>query len=105
MFIKWAKEITREWRDIWGGVIVGVWWFWVFCSWLFWFIDNLQDTSEGLNEFAQFFRYKAVPVMIITGIMPSLFVLGWHISKWIYGLYLDYQYFAANGGKRKREDV
>lgn len=101
MFIKWVK--TSEWWQMWGDVIKGVCWFWVFMSWLFWFVDMLPNNSE-MSEVGKFLHYKLVPFMLITGVLPSLCLFVWRGCERVRDLYLDYQYFAANGGKRKNDD-
>lgn len=60
-----------------------------------------EVANTSLDVFANVY-FK--PFGYIFGIIPVLAIIGYYIGLFLYKLYLDYSYFAANGGKRKRDE-
>lgn len=101
MFIKWVKELTREWWEQFGGLIEVVFTGYSLVCLVFCIADLLVSMDDIAKDWIWIHQYL-IPFMWITGIVPVALRFSWRMGVKIFSLYLDYQYFAANGGKRKR---
>lgn len=106
MFIKWAKDITSTWFKANEENVVGCWGFWIIMAWIITIAFVLVSNSPKANEDHVFViaRNILVPLCLVTGILPTCILILALIGMWLENLYLDYQYFKANGGKRKRDE-
>lgn len=101
MFIKWVKGLIAEWWDEYSDVVLTMWLIFALISWCI-FIVVLLNPNPIKTDVGKFVENTLFPIGLIAGVIPTAFYCSFKVGIRLFGLYLDYKYFVANGGKRKR---